>query len=112
MEKWKLGVIAAMIVALGGYGIYQQNAPAGPPASAAPKEYNTKMAGMIGKAPASWDIPQKYWFNTLAPITQANTKGKVTLLEFFSISCPHCQDAVPFMNSLYAKYHCRQGLGH
>jgi peroxiredoxin len=39
------------------------------------------------------------------PITLSSLHGQVVMLHFFRIQCPDCQQDVPFLNAMYAKYH-------
>lgn len=109
MEKWKIGVIVALIVGLCAYGINQQKATIdpGPDTGVTPtptKPANQNVVAMVGKQAIPWNISKDNWINTPAPITPADIKGKVTVIEFFRVGCPHCQDAAPFMNRLFTQY--------
>ena len=46
------------------------------------------------------------WWNTPGdrPLTPANLKGKVVLVDFWTYSCINCLRTLPFLKSLYAKY--------
>ena len=119
MEKWKLVVIALLLLGLVGYGVSQQqspqsaatptgtNAPSG--SGAAVKE--NKVADFVGQKLASAKLPEwpnlGPWDNTKQAIPLGSLKGKPTLIEFFRINCSHCQDAAPFMEMLYKRYHPR-----
>lgn len=110
MEKWKVGVIVLLIVGLGGYGFYQQNAASNPGASPAetdstkpPPPANEKLMKLQGQTPPAWNFGESNWVNS-KPITPTDTKGKVTLIEFWRIGCHHCEEAVPFMSKLFAQY--------
>ena len=47
------------------------------------------------------------WINTAAgkPVTLAQFRGKVVLVNFWTFSCINCQRALPFVRSWYADYH-------
>lgn len=117
MEKWKIGVIAVLLLGLVGYGISQQQSdkpadailtatPGVPGATAAPTE--NKAAGFIGQQLGGDKLPEWKnlgpWENTKKPITLNLIKGKPALIEFFRIKCSHCQDAAPFLEALYKRY--------
>lgn len=125
MEKWKIGVIAALILGLGGYGLYQQQAresPFAPTANAAPDKNTNgnpvsvapqanKAAGYIGQTLGSAQLPEWNqigpWQNTPQAVTMSSLKGKPALVEFFRINCSHCQEAAPFLERLYQRYQPR-----
>jgi thiol-disulfide isomerase/thioredoxin len=107
MDKWKIVLIVVLLGGLAGYGFYQQatvgETPVNMPAKPEPPEDPTK-GPLVGKPAAAWNIPAGSWMNTPQPISLQDVKGHITILEFFRIECPHCEDAVPFMRSLYTKY--------
>ena len=123
MEKWKIGVIAVLLLSLLGYGISQQSTksadatiadtlagtPAAPGATAAPEE--NKGARFIGRELGSEKLPEWTsvgpWQNTKQPVTANSLKGKPALIEFFRIKCSHCQEAAPFLEVLYKRYQPR-----
>lgn len=107
MGIWKIVAIVALLGVLLGYGIYENKPPApivgGPnqplPTGPAPAD-NTK--AWIGKPAIAWNIAPNYWMNTGGKALQLkDTLGKVTLVEFFRIDCPHCQEAAPEMVQIY-----------
>jgi thiol-disulfide isomerase/thioredoxin len=112
MEKWKVIVIVLLLGALGGYGFYQQNSSttAGSsesqpdPNQPTPPPANQKLLKLKGQAPPAWNFPQKYWANTPAPISLADLKGHVALIEFWRMGCSHCQEAAPHINRLFKQY--------
>lgn len=117
MDKWKIVLIIALIACLAGYGIYQQSSklsadmpavPANPnetPQSS--EERQAKLQKLVGTQPRSWSIPAANWANTPQPITLDDLKGHITVIEFWRSGCPHCEEAVPFMNELYSRYKSR-----
>ena len=120
MEKWKLGVIAVLLLGLVGYGISQQKSgasedasivgtPGVPGATAAPEE--NKASDFIGQQLGGKKIPEWTkvgpWQNTKQPIALGSLQGKPALVEFFRIKCSHCQEAAPFMEALYKRYQPR-----
>jgi thiol-disulfide isomerase/thioredoxin len=109
MEKWKIGAILAMLVALGGYGWYSSQPQAAPPPlpDPTPAPSEPEAPSLVGKPLPNWDIPAGLWTNTSKPITPADLKGSVALVEFFRIGCSHCQEAAPFMEQTYKKYASR-----
>ena len=120
MEKWKIGVIAVLLLGLAGYGLSQQQSdkpadaivadmPGALGATATPAE--NKAAGFIGQQLGSDKLPDwknvSPWQNTKTPVTLDSIKGKPTLIEFFRIKCSHCQEAAPFLEALYKRYQPR-----
>lgn len=119
MEPWKIGVIAALVIGLGGYGLLQQKQAATPPLPPAnstmgnvstPTKDDNKAAVFIGQS-LGGEIPNwkniTPWTNTKTPLTPATLKGKPALVEFFRVNCSHCQDAAPFLEQLYKRYQPR-----
>jgi thiol-disulfide isomerase/thioredoxin len=115
MEKWKIAGILAMLVAAVGYTSLQNRASENPTGTATPASGTSsegaraaqatpardpKLQALIGTSPRPWNLPASAWANTSKPLTLADTKGKVTLLEFWRSGCSHCEDAVPFMNAM------------
>lgn len=125
MEKWKIGVIAVLLLGLVGYGVSQQQStktedliPGTPPslnATLAPGETPVaspnKAAVFIGQELGGAKIPAWTkigpWENAKQPVTLNSIKGKPVLLEFFRINCSHCQDAAPYLEALYKRYQPR-----
>lgn len=119
MEPWKIGVILALVVGLGGYGLLQQKQDTAEPLpvvsagqTPAPAAEDNKAARFIGQTLGNSDIPSWKgrvgpWQNTKAPIKVADLKGKPALVEFFRINCSHCQEAAPFLEALYRRYQPR-----
>lgn len=101
MENWKIATIAALLLALLGFGIVQQNGDkyAANPANAAPTGAPTS-AIYVGKTPPAWNF--KTWSG--APTSLASLRGKFALVEIFRIECPHCRDAAPFLVALQKRY--------
>ena len=120
MEKWKIGVIAVLLLGLVGYGVIQQqpaksvdvnaDANAATPDGTAAPEAN-KAAEFIGQELGGAKIPAwpkvGPWENTKRPVTLDSLKGKPALIEFFRIKCSHCQEAAPFLEVLYKRYQPR-----
>ncbi len=115
MEKWKIGVIALLLAGFAGFAATQNKPPianpeAQPTSTTAPGEpvptptLEPKIASLIGQAPPTWNIPANLWTNTEKPLTPADLKNRVTLLEFFRIGCPHCEEAVPFIEAMKNEY--------
>ena len=122
MEKWKLGIIGLLLVALVGYGVWQPNprgnaatsnatgsASMGAAAGKSPEP--NKAAVFIGQTWGGQNLPEwpnlGPWENTKQAVTVASLKGKPSLVEFFRINCSHCQEAAPFMEMLYQRYRPR-----
>jgi thiol-disulfide isomerase/thioredoxin len=49
------------------------------------------------------------WLNTTAPLTLAELRGKVVLVDFWTYSCINCRRTVPYLNRWQAEYGA-QGL--
>lgn len=115
MEKWKIAVIVALLAALPVYG-YFQNAPQTP--ASGPTEQATSgqpvapdppapLRAWWGKASPTWNFGKDLWFNSDKPISQADFKGKVVLLEMWRAECSHCQHSIPFVEQLSEKHKAR-----
>lgn len=59
---------------------------------------------LVGKPVPSWKLTHRSWINTRRPIRWSRLKGRVVVIEFFRIQCPHCQAAAPSRRALYRKY--------
>ena len=46
------------------------------------------------------------WVNS-SPLTLASLKGKVVLINFWTFGCYNCQNTIPHVKDLYAKYHAK-----
>lgn len=111
MEKWKIGVIAALFATLVGFGMLQQKRDATPPAPVSDANANTPPAPSpfvgrtIGTDLPNWKVTQ--WVNTPRPIPLPTLRGQVALVEAFRIDCSHCEEAAPFLQALYRRYQPR-----
>lgn len=119
MEKWKIGVIVALLAGLIGYGALQQSpsesaappeavtdASSEPPAFVATTEPSESAQRFMGQSLAQtpdWNSV-KQWVNTPQPLSKASVQGEVALVEVFRIGCSHCEQAIPFMEALYERY--------
>jgi peroxiredoxin len=103
MEKWKIAVIAALLLSLVGFGIYQQNEAERPPQTQGTPAGTPKPSSFIGQPLPAWNF--KTWNGK--PVSFESLRGKVSLVEIFRIECPHCQDAAPFMVALQKRYGAR-----
>ncbi len=52
----------------------------------------------------AFDIKNLSPINGKASLTLSSLKGKVILIEFFTISCPHCRESLPHTTELYKKF--------
>jgi thiol-disulfide isomerase/thioredoxin len=110
MEKWKIGVVLALLIGLAGVGLMQNQPPT--PATPTPTEtsdvagqqLSPQLQKVVGTQPLPWSIPQNQWVNAPKPISPEDIKGSVTVIEFWRMGCSHCRDAVPFMEELYSRY--------
>ena len=62
------------------------------------------IAAAQGSAPDFTGISN--WFNS-APLTLANLRGKVVLVDFWTYGCVNCVNTLPHVTELYAKYRDR-----
>ncbi len=46
------------------------------------------------------------WVNS-APLTLSGLRGKVVLVNFWTFGCYNCQNTIPYVKDLYAKYHSK-----
>ncbi|MCA9373331.1 cytochrome c biogenesis protein DipZ [Candidatus Woesebacteria bacterium] len=59
----------------------------------------------LPKGPAAPDlVPGGEWFNS-EPLTLADLKGKVVLVDFWTYSCINCQRTLPYLKTWWEKYH-------
>ncbi len=58
----------------------------------------------MAQAPAPEFIGAKGWLNTSKPLTIAELKGKVVLLDFWTYGCINCIHIIPDLKKLEAKY--------
>ena len=100
MEKWKIATLAALFLALMGFGIAQQNSDKKAAMQGATPAETPVSSIYIGKTPPDWNF--KNWNS--APISLASLRGKIALVEIFRTQCPHCQEATPFMVALQKRY--------
>jgi thiol-disulfide isomerase/thioredoxin len=101
MEKWKIAVIAALLLSLVGFGAYQQNQQNQPPTPGPTPSQTPVPSPYLGKVLPAWNFST---WNTQKPVSLSSLKGKTTLLEIFRIECSHCRDAAPFMVALDKRY--------
>ena len=107
---WKNISIALVIVVAIGFTVLQRRVAdsVGPTAGPTPSQYNVlnkPTLDHVGKPALDWNIPSTYWMNTSGKaIRLQDLHGKVTLIEFFRIKCPHCEAAAPDMIGIYNKF--------
>lgn len=73
-----------------------------------------KRAKAAKTAPVSFNVSEPYaapeftelqnWVNS-KPLTLAQLRGKVVLINFWTFGCYNCQNTLPHVRDLYAKYH-------
>lgn len=56
---------------------------------------------VLGPAPA---IENEMWLNSDAPLTLADLRGKVVLVEFWTFGCINCKRVIPYINDWYSRY--------
>jgi thiol-disulfide isomerase/thioredoxin len=54
-------------------------------------------------APAFTQVEPKAWLNS-RPLTWADLRGKVVVLDFWTFACWNCYRSIPWLNTLRAKY--------
>ena len=87
---------------------------AGASASKPGKAVKAAKAAKLVKAKFSVDEPYpapefaelQNWVNS-GPLTLASLKGKVVLINFWTFGCYNCQNTIPHVKDLYAKYHAK-----
>jgi len=72
----------------------------------APRDLNApfEVAATQNSAPNFVGITN--WFNS-APLSMANLRGKVVLVDFWTYGCVNCVNTLPHVTQLYAKYRDR-----
>jgi thiol-disulfide isomerase/thioredoxin len=100
MEKWKIAVIAALLLSLAGFGMYQQKQETSPLTVQSTPAGTPLPSPYIGKTLPPWNF--KIWSGK--PTSLESLRGKQVLVEIFRIQCPHCQDAAPFMDGVHSRY--------
>lgn len=56
------------------------------------------------RGPLAPEIASDTWFNS-PPLMDADLRGRVTAVEFWTFDCINCRNTIPQMRSLYEKYH-------
>jgi thiol-disulfide isomerase/thioredoxin len=103
MEKWKIAVIATLLISLLGFGMYQQKTEDGPSVTQGTPAGTPLPSPYDGKVLPTWNF--KTWSGQ--PVSLESLRGKPVLVEIFRIQCPHCQDAAPFMDGVQDRYGAR-----
>lgn len=81
------------------------DATAAATSSPLPEEEDTvPTRSYAGKIPAPEFPPNLDWLNTGRPLTLAQLKGKVVLLDFWTYGCVNCMHIIPDLKKLEAKY--------
>ena len=83
-------------------------------AKAAKGEPKGGKAVKVVKAKFSVEVPYaapefaelQNWVNS-SPLTLAGLRGKVVLINFWTFGCYNCQNTIPHVKDLYAKYHAK-----
>lgn len=60
----------------------------------------------LGQAP---ELTNTVWLNVAAPLRLANLRGKVVLLDMWTLGCINCQHVIPSLNGWHSHY-ADQGL--
>ena len=77
-------------------------------AAASAKKSTKAVATVNFNVSKPYDAPEftelKNWVNS-KPLTLADLRGQVVLLNFWTFGCFNCQNTIPHIRDLYAKYH-------
>ena len=92
-----LGALVAAACGSGGDG---GESAAGSPTTEAEGE----TPSYAGTQPAPEFAPGLTWFNVQAPLTLAELRGKIVLLDFWTQGCINCQHIIPDLKRLEAEY--------
>jgi thiol-disulfide isomerase/thioredoxin len=57
---------------------------------------------------AAEELNNKVWLNSDSPLRLKNLRGKVVLLDMWTLGCINCQHVIPYLNKWYTTY---QGQG-
>ncbi len=116
--KSLLAIVLLAATLLGGLALKQrwQGAadPTAAPAQAAPAQSTLTAPSLANEKPApargpvAPDIVSDTWLNS-APLSSADLRGKVVLVEFWTFDCINCRHTIPQLETWYQKYH-DQGL--
>jgi cytochrome c biogenesis protein CcdA/thiol-disulfide isomerase/thioredoxin len=79
-------------------------APLSPPAASPSNESLPKLPELPKLGPAPELAGLGPWYNS-APLTLADLRGKVVLVDFWTYSCINCVRTLPHMRELWTKYH-------
>ncbi len=55
----------------------------------------------LGPAP---ELTNETWLNVDAPLRLANLRGKVVIVEMWTLGCINCQHVIPSLKEWYSKY--------
>ncbi len=101
-------VLAALLTGASVLSAFSLNDAVSSPAWAKP--------ATIKKVKAEFNVERPYaapeftdlqnWINS-KPLAIADLKGKVVLVNFWTFGCVNCQNTLPYVRDLYAKYHAK-----
>ena len=60
-------------------------------------------ADAASRGPKAPEIQAAYWLNT-APLSLADLRGKIVVLEFWATWCPPCRTTIPHLVKMYKTY--------
>lgn len=103
-KPWLLTIMAICIVALAA-----ACSNGGPKSSGAPELRPTEVAesarkSWAGKDPAPAIPTGVTWFNVPKPLTLDELRGRMVLLDFWTLGCINCQHIIPDLKRLEAEY--------
>ena len=98
IAKPSIGVSVAVVL-LGAFCVYMLMSYTGAPASM------TLQAAQGKERPAAAEFPAKHdWLNTEKPISLADLKGRIVLLDFWTLCCINCIHVMPDLAVLEERY--------
>ena len=106
MKRYVILVFAFALAACAAPAAPDQNAPA--PSGAAQNVAAAQPASLPDLGPAP-DLKGDVWLNTPKPLSPADLRGKVVLVDMWTFECINCQHILPSVRSWYQKYNS-QGL--
>ena len=104
MEKWKIGVIAALLLSLIGFGVYKQGEETSVAAIQPTPAATPAALPYVGKTLPPWKFSQ---WNTGKGVSTESLKGKPAFVEVFRTGCSHCSEAMPMVVDMSKRYGAR-----
>ena len=102
--RWALGAVLAVVVALT-VGVAVAH-PSADPGGGSPGDAATSLAPSSGREQVPDFTGIVRWINS-PPLTRAELRGKVVLIDFWTFSCVNCTRTIPHLRALYDAYRAR-----